>query len=334
VWSAYGWTWVPYESWGWAPFHYGRWGYSGALGWYWIPGNVWGPAWVSWAVGGDYVGWCPLGHGDRPVVVDNRPREHAVPRGSLAVSNVQPWIYARKGDISARDLPRRRLEMRPSEIQNARVAESPTARPSRDFTRVTEAPVAPRERAVPRGGSLKPTIGDTVPELRYDPTTQIPITVPRRRLREGDDSRFDRAPARGTSDAGANRDAGEAGNALRERTRSRWSPPDEAGGSAAPTGEGRHPTDTRSPSRGSAATPRGNEERVRPGDPDRDVLRRMFRPLTEPRSGGQGQAVPQRSEPRTQPPPRPAPTRTQPPPAPPRPQTEHATPRPVKEKDK
>ncbi|HKC11130.1 MAG TPA: FecR family protein, partial [Vicinamibacteria bacterium] len=69
AWTAYGWTWVPNETWGWAPSHYGRWGHSLALGWYWIPGNVWGPAWVSWGQGGDYVGWCPLGYRDRPVIV-------------------------------------------------------------------------------------------------------------------------------------------------------------------------------------------------------------------------------------------------------------------------
>ncbi|HEV7627507.1 MAG TPA: FecR family protein, partial [Streptomyces sp.] len=69
VWSVFGWTWVPYESWGWAVSHYGRWGYGSALGWYWIPGASWAPAWVSWAAGGDYVGWCPLGYRDRPVLV-------------------------------------------------------------------------------------------------------------------------------------------------------------------------------------------------------------------------------------------------------------------------
>jgi uncharacterized protein DUF6600/FecR-like protein len=325
VWSAYGWTWVPYESWGWAPFHYGRWGYSGALGWYWIPGNVWGPAWVSWSIGGDYVGWCPLGRGDGPVVVDNRPRDRAVARGSSPALNVQPWIYARKGDLTARDLPRRRLEMRPGDVQNARVFESPNARPSRDFTRVAEAPATPR--AVPRV-NLKPTIGDTVPELRYDPTTTIPPPLPRRHLRDGDDTHFDRAPApRGT---GATGEATKPGDAFRDRPPSRWTTPNEAGGPAVPAVEGRHPTDTRSPSRGSTATPR-SEERARPNDSDSDVIRRMFRPLTEPRSGGQGQAAPRRSEPRTAPPPPSAPPRAT---APPRPQTEHAAPRPVKEKDK
>ena len=72
AWTAYGWTWVPNESWGWAPFHYGRWDHSSQLGWYWIPGRTWGPAWVSWSVSNDHVGWCPLGYRDRPVVIHER----------------------------------------------------------------------------------------------------------------------------------------------------------------------------------------------------------------------------------------------------------------------
>ena len=42
-------------------------GLSASWGWYWMPGRSWGPGWVSWAVGGGYVGWCPLGRHDRPV---------------------------------------------------------------------------------------------------------------------------------------------------------------------------------------------------------------------------------------------------------------------------
>src|SRR5262245_16553540 len=70
IWTSWGWTWVPYDPWGWVTFHYGRWGHSAAIGWYWIPGATWGPAWVSWAVGGSYVGWCPLGYRDSPVFVN------------------------------------------------------------------------------------------------------------------------------------------------------------------------------------------------------------------------------------------------------------------------
>ena len=67
-WTAYGWTWIPYERWGWAPHHYGSWGHSASFGWYWVPGRTWGPAWVNWAVGGGYVGWCPTGPHGRAAV--------------------------------------------------------------------------------------------------------------------------------------------------------------------------------------------------------------------------------------------------------------------------
>ena len=83
AWTPYGWTWIPYERWGWAPFHYGRWDFSASWGWYWMPGRSWGPGWVSWAVGGGYVGWCPLGRHDRPVAPWGHDRGHAVSRGRL-----------------------------------------------------------------------------------------------------------------------------------------------------------------------------------------------------------------------------------------------------------
>jgi hypothetical protein len=60
VWTDCGWTWVSYYDWGWAPFHYGRWVLVGYGRWAWVPGYVWGPAWVSWRVGGGYIGWYPL----------------------------------------------------------------------------------------------------------------------------------------------------------------------------------------------------------------------------------------------------------------------------------
>lgn len=55
-----GWTWISYEDFGWATYHYGRWARLRDYGWVWVPGNEWGPAWVSWRMGGDYVGWAPL----------------------------------------------------------------------------------------------------------------------------------------------------------------------------------------------------------------------------------------------------------------------------------
>jgi hypothetical protein len=88
AWTAFGWTWIAYEPWGWAPFHYGRWGYS-ANGWYWVPDRNWGPAWVTWAVGGPYVGWSPLGYGNQPIIV-HQPSNH----GGVAVpgAGAGAWV--------------------------------------------------------------------------------------------------------------------------------------------------------------------------------------------------------------------------------------------------
>ena len=99
VWTAYGWTWVPGERWGWAASHYGRWGHSGSRGWYWIPGNTWGPAWVSWATGGGYVGWCPLGRFDRPVY---QPRAfgYTGPRGGVGTGSA--WSFVRRELVRSR----------------------------------------------------------------------------------------------------------------------------------------------------------------------------------------------------------------------------------------
>src|SRR5215469_2689938 len=77
VWEPYwGWTWVSYEPWGWAPYHYGRWFYWNT-GWVWWPRPIypyyrpfWSPAFVTFFVFGDHVGfgfgfgtvgWCPVG---------------------------------------------------------------------------------------------------------------------------------------------------------------------------------------------------------------------------------------------------------------------------------
>jgi hypothetical protein len=63
----FNWFWVGIHPWSWATHHYGRWGISNA-GWYWIPGRAWSPAWVSWGNAPGYVGWCPLGYNNYPVI--------------------------------------------------------------------------------------------------------------------------------------------------------------------------------------------------------------------------------------------------------------------------
>jgi uncharacterized protein DUF6600 len=60
VWTDFGWYWISDEPWAWACYHYGWWVYDPVYGWVWVPGIEWAPAWVSWRVGGGYIGWAPL----------------------------------------------------------------------------------------------------------------------------------------------------------------------------------------------------------------------------------------------------------------------------------
>ncbi len=70
TWCPTGWVWVSYDPWGWAPYHFGRWDFVVDVGWCWIPGRIWSGAWVSFAVGPSYIGWCPLNFYNRPVFHD------------------------------------------------------------------------------------------------------------------------------------------------------------------------------------------------------------------------------------------------------------------------
>ncbi|HEY7516385.1 MAG TPA: FecR family protein, partial [Vicinamibacteria bacterium] len=220
VWTAYGWTWAPNEPWGWAPFHYGRWGFSAGLGWYWMPGRAWGPGWVSWAVAGDYVGWCPLGYRDRPVYWSGRG--HAVARGHGGEPS-SAWAFVKRGDVGARDVAVRRVDLRPEALGGVRVAESPRLRLSRDARELREAPVN-RDVAVPRNARVKPTPADNVPELGPDRQVTIPTPgITRRRSTPREDpTRYDR---------------------LNNADESARAPRDD------------RPTDTRSPRRGGSAAP-------------------------------------------------------------------------------
>src|SRR5690349_17308645 len=60
VWTDCGWYWQSDEPWGWACYHYGYWVLDPGYGWIWVPGIEWAPAWVSWRMGGGYIGWAPL----------------------------------------------------------------------------------------------------------------------------------------------------------------------------------------------------------------------------------------------------------------------------------
>lgn len=60
LYSDAGWVFESSYPFGWAVFHYGRWLNDPFYGWCWAPGTQWAPAWVSWRVGGPYIGWAPL----------------------------------------------------------------------------------------------------------------------------------------------------------------------------------------------------------------------------------------------------------------------------------
>lgn len=59
VWTDCGWYWESDEPWAWACYHYGYWVNDPTYLWIWVPGIQWAPAWVSWRVGGGYIGWAP-----------------------------------------------------------------------------------------------------------------------------------------------------------------------------------------------------------------------------------------------------------------------------------
>jgi len=272
IWSSYGWTWLPYERWGWAPFHYGRWGHAPALGWYWIPGRAWGPAWVNWAIGGDYVGWCPMGWRDREVG-RSRLRGWAIPRGRANTA----WVYARRGDLGARDLPQR-VALDTAVPRNMTIVEPARSRVTRDLRVVDAAAFASGSRAVPRNVRTKPGPGDTTPELRSDPATTIPFPTARRRYESARERDAERAAGRRarpaaprpqqdtTAGARAGETAGEAAPAANRPDPARPFP--WTARPRAPRAEGRE---------------RSREADTRGPDTDRDVMRPVFRPLSRPR---------------------------------------------------
>jgi hypothetical protein len=185
TWTVYGWTWCPYETWGWAPFHYGRWGFGARLGWYWIPGSVWGPAWVSWAHGGDYVGWCPLGFHDRPII------GLGVGEGRFGG---RAWFYARRGDILAPQIARHRISASPAVVGAVRVLSSPGAQPSRDFRTVHSVHAMPMPTARLRSQGTpfdsRSAIRPTTP--REGTRVRIPERSPSARPQGGNGRAIDR----------------------------------------------------------------------------------------------------------------------------------------------
>jgi hypothetical protein len=316
VWTAYGWTWVPHEAWGWATSHYGSWGFSASLGWYWHPGRHWSPAWVSWSVSGGYVGWCPRDRHGHPVQVYHRQTGHAVPRGAPGGG----WTFARREHLGSRDRAHRQLGGSGTPSGGAlQVLDPARTRLGRDDRPVDAS------HAVQRSVRTRPTIGDTVPELRTDPMTTIPAPVARRRVPGRDDGQSTqavrpdapRAEARrspgvassdsravdrgrvrrfldGDSSGGASSSGGVRPSDARIAPRPRPAAPDTEGGNAAQSGA--PATRDGAARRSWTETMRQGAERARPGG-DRGALRRLFEPLGERnRSGDSGDSARARSQ--------------------------------------
>jgi hypothetical protein len=87
----YGWVWISSEPYGWATYHYGQWFYDDYQGWVWIPADDWGPAWVSWVMSDDYVGWAP----------------RFPPGYSPELAPGGGYLYVTIASLAASDLPRR-----------------------------------------------------------------------------------------------------------------------------------------------------------------------------------------------------------------------------------
>jgi hypothetical protein len=181
-------------------------------------------------------------------------------------------------------------------IQQVRMVESAHARLTRDFA-VTETPISVA-RAVPRNGSTRPGMSDTVPEMRSDPMTTIPVA--RRRGRSIDDGQ------RGSVTESGSAAAGPAGTARYGGTARAVHPTDVRSGQRRPDAPDAGTTGTAGTAARRGRTSEGVEARtpdrpVRQRDgasqDDREVLRPMFRPLSRRPDGA---APPEAARPRNE----------------------------------
>ena len=213
VFTLYGWTWVADEPWGFVTSHYGRWGYSANIGWHWMPRAGFAGAWVGWSspVGSwsNTIGWCALGYNDRPVgSFAHGTGGRAVPRGEAHTASGRGWTFANRSDLGRASMTRRRVDVPVEEAQRA-IVWNPGVTPDREFREVRRGFESRGARgtaagepggAVNRGDGrpaaggegggriyVRPSPGDSLPELRSDPATTIPNPEARRAKTIGQD---------------------------------------------------------------------------------------------------------------------------------------------------
>ncbi|MDP3157408.1 MAG: hypothetical protein Q8N23_32370 [Archangium sp.] len=183
VYTNAGWVFDSEYPFGWAVFHYGRWTRHFDYGWLWIPGSQWGPSWVSWRLGGPFVGWAPLG-----------------PRGARGVG-YRDWCFVPSDRFTVRNV--RAYSAGEYEFHRAVAVTAPSRMPGPPPEMISRA-TGSRVRQVPvdrlrSGGRVPPPRGrantsGSSPRSAY-PQGQLPPT-PQQRYRSAPDSndRLYRAP--------------------------------------------------------------------------------------------------------------------------------------------
>ncbi len=316
VYTFYGWTWVANEPWGFVTSHYGRWGYSARIGWHWMPRLGFSGAWVGWSspVGSwnNTIGWCALGFNDRPVGSFAHGSRafgsggRAVARGDArSGSTGRGWSFVNQADMGRANAHRRRVEL-PAEEAARSVVWNPGASPDREFREARRGSEGrgrgpgPAEAtgAVSRDESraagwdtgariyVRPSPGDSTPELRSDPATTIPTPESRRQRTIGQDGfkaeqdkRNDRTERPDVS-IEAWRSSPNPDSA-RPRQPERGSPAPPAGWDGTEAGSRREPTRAESNGEGSTRDP---------------LLSRFFRSITRPNPTDQGSNPPRNDE--------------------------------------
>lgn len=297
VYTLYGWTWVADEPWGFVTSHYGRWGYSSRIGWHWQPRLGFSGAWVGWSspVGrwSNTIGWCALGFNDRPVGAFGFASQGGVSvrrASGREAGSGRGWAFANRSDLGRASI-HRRLQAVPHDEAARAVVWNPDASPDRDFRAVRRNPAGGGDRisgtngrtgAVRREGGraergngpepriyVRPSPGDSTPELRSDPATTIPSPESRRERAIGQDGFKDQEDNRNRR--GRNRSEEPAVDQDPAR-------PTAAVGSSQPLR-----VEPSASGRGAAAVPRETEKAKE--HPTRDpLLSRFFRSITRPDS--------------------------------------------------